>query len=64
MSNEDIKKYENKHRKQLNKEDLTKHRLLVCSGCSSSENKKTQQELILMILMNFMKYLVLKQSVN
>ena len=41
MSNEDIKKYENKHRKQLNKEDLTKHRLLVCPGCSSSENKKT-----------------------
>jgi hypothetical protein len=41
MSNEDIKKYENKHRKQLNKEDLTKHRLLVCSGCSSSENKKS-----------------------
>ena len=41
MSNEDIKKYENKHIKQLNKEDLTKHRLLVCSGCSSSENKKS-----------------------
>ena len=41
MSNEDIKKYEKKHKKQLNKEDLTKHRLLVCSGCSSSENKKS-----------------------
>jgi hypothetical protein len=41
MSNEDIKKYENKHKKQLNKEDLTKHRLLVCNGCSSSENKKS-----------------------
>jgi hypothetical protein len=41
MSNEDIKKYKNKHKKQLNKEDLTKHRLLVCHGCSSSENKKS-----------------------
>jgi hypothetical protein len=41
MSNEDIKKYENKHKKQLNKEDLTKHRLLICTGCSSSENKKS-----------------------
>ena len=41
MSNEDIKKYENKNKKQLNKEDLTKHRLLVCHGCSSSENKKS-----------------------
>ncbi len=41
MSKNDIEKYENKHKVKLNKNDLTKHRLLVCPGCSSSENKKS-----------------------
>ena len=41
MSIKDIKKYENKHKITLNDKDLKKHRLLVCSRCGSSENKKT-----------------------
>jgi predicted metal-binding protein len=41
MSSKDIKKYEKKHKKILDKNDIKKHRLLVCLGCSSSENKKS-----------------------
>ena len=41
MNKEDIEKYEKKHNTKLNKNDLIKHRLLVCSGCSSSENKNS-----------------------
>ena len=41
MTEKDIKKYEANHKNPLKKEELIKHRLLVCSGCSSSENKKS-----------------------
>jgi hypothetical protein len=41
MSSEDIKKYDKKHKKKLEKNDIKKHRLLVCLGCSSLENKKS-----------------------
>ena len=41
MNKEDIEKYEKKHNTKLNKNDLIKHRLLVCLGCSSSENKNS-----------------------
>lgn len=39
MSKKDIEIYENKHNKKC--KISTKHRLLVCSGCCGSENKKS-----------------------
>lgn len=41
MSKKDIEKYENKHKMKLKSTEITKHRLLVCSGCCGSENKKS-----------------------
>lgn len=41
MSCKDIKKYEEKHKGKIDKNEIVKHRLLVCSGCSSLENKKS-----------------------
>ena len=37
MSKKDIINYQNKNKKELKSKN--KHRLLVCSGCCSSENK-------------------------
>ena len=41
MSDKDIKKYEVKNKKKIEKYNIKKHRLLVCTGCSSSENKNS-----------------------
>ena len=42
MSKKDIEIYEKKHLKDKKElKSKTKHRLLVCSGCCGSENKKS-----------------------
>lgn len=41
MSKKDIKNYEKKHKTIVKNSDKKKHRLLVCSECGSSENKRS-----------------------
>lgn len=41
MNKNNIHKYKNKHKKEPDKNKLTKHCLLVCLECGSSENKKS-----------------------